>query len=176
MKPATANVTLHPPAFRAATVDDGKRMHEFVAEHGVLELNTAYAYLILAKHFGRHCLVVESDELADNALAGFVLAYRPPTATEEIFVWQIGVHPELRGRGLAKTMLQELRKLPANCDAQFVTATVATDNAPSRALFRGLAKELGVTCEESVGLTREQFHGNHEAEDLFRVGPFHQAR
>ena len=163
--------------FRHANARDGAKMYEFVKEHGVLELNTAYAYMILAEHFGQSCLVAECPgQVGDNELAGFVLAYRPPQSPEDIFVWQIGTHPKMRGRGLAKRMLGELQALPGNRGVTHVSATVATDNEPSRALFRGFARDNDVRCEESEFFTPDMFPGgDHEAEDMFRIGPLNSA-
>lgn len=168
--------------FRSANTSDGARMWSFVNEHGVLELNSAYCYMLMATHFGRHCLVAETAEQADTnvdrRLAGFVLSYRPPAQPQDLFVWQIGVHPEMRGRGLAKRMLHQLLTLPANRGVQYITATVATGNEPSRALFRGFARDTNVACNESEFFTADMFPaelGGHEAEDLFRIGPLDSA-
>lgn len=169
--------------FRSATTTDGARMWAFVKEHGVLELNSAYCYMLMATHFGQHCMIAESaaqaDTNAEKHLAGFVLSYRPPQNSQELFVWQIGVHPAMRGRGLAKRMLQQLLTLPANRGVQYITASVATDNEPSRALFRGFARDVNVACDESDFFTSEMFpsgpDGGHAAEDLFRIGPLDSA-
>lgn len=168
--------------FRSATTADGARMWSFVNEHGVLELNSAYCYMLMATHFGQHCLVAESAPQADTNVAkkfvGFVLSYRPPQKQEELFVWQIGVHPDMRGRGLAKQMLHQLLTLPANRGVQYITASVATGNEPSRALFRGFARDANVECEETDFFTQDMFpreQAAHEAEDLFRIGPLDSA-
>lgn len=164
---------------RAATTDDGARMWAFVKEHGALELNSAYCYLLMATHFGRHCVIAETAADAEPAdakdLAGFVLAYRPPEKPEELFVWQIGVHPKLRKHGIAKRMLHELLALPANRGVQYITASVAADNEPSRALFRGFADDVNVDCEEREFFPTTLFPHEHAAEDLFRVGPMDSA-
>lgn len=169
--------------FRSAKTSDGARMWSFVNEHGVLELNSAYSYMLMATHFGAHCPIAEASNLSDadgaRTLAGFVLSYRPPLQLEDLFVWQIGVHPDMRGRGLAKRMLHHLLTLPANRGVQYVTATVATGNEPSRALFRGFARETNVACNESEFFTADVFppelEQGHEAEDLFRIGPLDSA-
>lgn len=168
--------------FRSAVTRDGSRMWAFVKEHGVLELNSAYCYMLMATHFGRHCIVADTAADADPAdakeMAGFVLSYRPPAKQDELFVWQIGVHPKMRGRGLAKHMLHQLLTLPANRGVQYITATVATGNEPSRALFRGFARDTNLECEETGFFTPDMFPeglGGHEAEDLFRIGPMDSA-
>ena len=166
--------------FRTTTARDGARMWSFVKEHGVLELNSAYCYMLMAEHFGHTCLVAERKrEDGTRDLAGFVLAHRPPRHDEDLFVWQIGVHPDMRGRGLAKRMITELLGQPGARGVMYVTATVATDNEPSRALFRGFARDVDVSCEESEFFTPDMFPSEngaqHAAEDLFRIGPLNSA-
>ena len=41
-------------------------------------------------------------------IIGFLSGYRPPTASETLFVWQVAVDEKARGKGLAKRMLTEL--------------------------------------------------------------------
>lgn len=178
----TENIEKPELFFRSATTPDGARMWSFVKEHGVLELNSAYCYMLMATHFGQHCLIAETAKQADTnvpkTMAGFVLSYRPPQKPEDLFVWQIGVHPAMRGRGLAKQMLHQLLTLPANRGVQYITASVATGNEPSRALFRGFARDTNVECEESDFFTSGMFpseQSDHEAEDLFRIGPLDSA-
>jgi len=179
----TAHMTTSELFFRSATTADGARMWTFVKEHGVLELNSAYCYMLMATHFGQHCVIAQTALQADTNvpkdLAGFVLSYRPPRTQEELFVWQIGVHPDMRGRGLANRMLHELLAQPANRGVQYITASVATGNEPSRALFRGFARDTNVDCEESDFFTADMFprdpQAPHEAENLFRIGPLDSA-
>jgi diaminobutyrate acetyltransferase len=176
--------TEHPEIFlRSAETRDGARMWSFVRKHGVLELNSAYCYMLMTTHFGKHCAIAETSAMSDGGgprdLAGFVLSYRPPETPEDLFVWQIGVHPDMRGRGLAKRMLHHLLTLPANRGVQYITASVATGNEPSRALFRGFARDTNIACRESAFFAPDMFpadlEGGHEAEDLFRIGPMDSA-
>ncbi|HET9679700.1 MAG TPA: diaminobutyrate acetyltransferase [Gammaproteobacteria bacterium] len=153
--------------FRAAKSGDGADLWRLIKNAGTLEPNTAYFYLIFAEHFGDTCLVAEQD----GAIVGGVIAYRPPSDSGSVFVWQIGVAPAGRGQGLGKRLLQELMQLPACADARWLTATVADDNEISQRLFRGFARDKDVSCEESDFFTADMFPQAHEAERLFRIGP-----
>jgi len=107
-------------------------------------------------------------------LAGFALAYRPPKHSHDLFIWQIGVHPLFRGRGVGKQILHHLCTLEANQGVQYITATIAKSNEPSQALFRSFALGCGVEIRQCEFFTAEMFPGDggdHEAEELFRVGP-----
>ena len=158
------DVTLREPS-----TTDGARMWSFVDEHGGLELNTAYAYMVLAEDFSATSIVADG---ADGELAGFVLGYRPPKRPEALFVWQVGVAPSHRGQGLARTMILDLvrRNQP---DVTHVESTVTPSNAASRRLFTSIAEHLDTECQVTEDLTEALFPGDgHEAEDRFRIGPF----
>lgn len=166
--------------FRTTSAHDGARMWSFVKEQGVLELNSAYCYMLMAEHFGHTCLVAERKlNNSERDVVGFILAHRPPRHNEDLFIWQIGVHPDMRGRGLAKRMISELLARPGCTGVNYITATVATGNEPSRALFRGFARDVDAHCKESGFFTPDMFpleNGTpHEAEDLFRIGPLDAA-
>jgi diaminobutyrate acetyltransferase len=81
---------------RSPTVDDGAAIWQLVRETGVLDENSAYAYLLLCRDFARTSLVAERD----SQLAGFVTAYRPPQRLQMLFVWQISVSQSARRQGL----------------------------------------------------------------------------
>lgn len=160
---AALNITIRPPS-----VADGAAIWAFVSANQVLEPNTCYAYLLLATHFADTCLVAESGD----QLVGFVAAYIPPTKPDAIFVWQIGVDAAARGQGLGTRLLHQLVTLP---DCQKVThmeATVAVSNEPSQRLFSRFARERAVPCKRCRGFVAADFGSlDHEAEELFRIGP-----
>lgn len=155
---------------RHPTRDDGAAMYRFVRDHGGLELNTAYAYIVLAGDQTATSLVAYDD---DGTLRGFVLGYRPPTRPDVLFVWQIGVDPATRGLGLGRRMLLRLLDDTRPDGVRYLEATVTPSNGASQKLFRSVARELDVECEDRPHLTSDVFPDDgHEAEDLFRIGPF----
>lgn len=154
---------------RTATAEDGAAIWQLVHDSGVLDVNSPYCYLILGRHFGDSCVVAEEA----GKVLGFVVAYRPPTKPDVIFVWQVGVDAAARGRGLGGRILRRLVELPACRGVRYVEATVSPSNEPSKALFRSLARRLDTRCEESPYFGADLFPGSdHEREDLFRIGPF----
>ena len=145
-------------------------MWRFVRDHGGLELNTGYAYVVLGEDHAATSLVAHDQA---GVLRGFALGYRPPARPEVLFVWQVGVDPEVRGKGLARRLLLRLVQDTRPDGVRFIEATVTPSNEASQGLFRSIARELGVPCEAREHLTAEIFpEAGHEAEQLFRVGPF----
>jgi L-2,4-diaminobutyric acid acetyltransferase len=152
---------------RGPEVADAARIWRALPGIGSLERNTAYAYLLLCSHFASTGIVAELD----GELAGFVLGYRPPSDPQAIFVWQVGVAPVARGRGVGGRMLDALLERPGCRDARWLSATVAGDNAASLALFGGFARRRGARCQETRGFDSPLFPEPHPDENLLRIGP-----
>jgi L-2,4-diaminobutyric acid acetyltransferase len=157
------------PTIRAMAPGDGGAVWRLVEESGVLDVNSSYAYLLWCRQFGSTSVVAE----VDGEIVGFVTGFRPPEHPEVIFVWQVGVDASMRGRGLAKRLLLELVALPGCAGVTHMHTTVTPSNAPSRALFRSFGRAVDAEVEVGPYLTEEMFPDpGHEAEELFRIGPF----
>jgi L-2,4-diaminobutyric acid acetyltransferase len=153
---------------RRPNVEDGRKIWKLVRDTGVLDLNSAYSYLLLCKYFSETCVVATSG----NQMAGFVSSFRPPSSPDTIFVWQIAVHDSHRGKGLGIALLKELLAREACKDVRFLETTISPSNTPSQSLFRGLARDLGTGCVVSECFQEDLFPGGtHEKEKLFRIGP-----
>lgn len=155
--------------YRPATPTDGREMWRFVQEAGTLELNQSYAYILLCQHFGNTCLVAETDE----KMVGFVLAYVPPRQPDTVFVWQIGVAREVRGRGVGLHLLRHLLALDGCRNVQYIEASITPSNKASQSLFRAFARKWGVSCRKLPFFPSEFFPEKHEPEYLYRIGPLH---
>lgn len=167
----TTHTNAQPIQFRSARPTDGASLWRLIQATGTLELNSAYFYVLLATDFGRTCLVAEHN----GEMIGAVIGYHPPQQARTAFVWQVGLRPEWRGRGLGVTLLERWIDLPANRDRYWVTATVADDNAASQALFHRFAERGGTSCTVQPHFTADQFPGDHPSEPLYRIGPLHRA-
>ncbi len=155
--------------YRGAAPEDGKALHRLVDDGGVLELNSCYSYVLLCDHFGGTTVVAEHEGEA----VGFVTAYRPPSHPDTVFVWQVGTHPRMRGRGVARGLLDALIKRPGCRGIRFLEATVTPSNTASRRLFASFARHRGAEFHEGEGYPGETFaEEEHEPENLIRIGPF----
>lgn len=155
--------------FRTPCRADGQALHALVSECPPLDLNSVYLYLLLTEHFSRTCIVAEDA----RGLAGMVTAYRPPGRDGVLFVWQVAVHPRVRGQGIGRRMLHLLLARQELSGVRWVETTVDPQNHASRGLFRRLADDLRAPLKESVLFEPALFGAQaHEAEPLLRIGPF----
>lgn len=140
-------------------------MWRLAHDGGELDLNSSYAYLVLAADFAATCRVAVSD----GEVVGFVLGYRPPQRTSSVFVWQVAVRPDQRGRRLAVQMLDDLVDgLPG---VHTMEATVTEENTASRRLFASFARHRGAKLTWSEGLPAAAFPDGHEAEPRLQISP-----
>ena len=158
-----SEVTFHPP-----TLEDGAAVSALVRESGALEPNTTYAYLLLCHHFGDTCLVAREGD----SIVGCALAYRIPARPQVLFIWQIGVAPQARGRGLASKILDELVARPALQDIERLELTIAQSNVASNRLFDSFATRNGWKIARTQGFEPHHFGAErHEHELLVTITP-----
>lgn len=155
-------------SFRNPVADDGPGIYALADRSKPLDLNSRYCYLILCEHFSSTCVVVERA----GDIVAFMTAYILPEQRDTLFVWQIAVDADMRGKGMAKKMLRHLLSRPVLKGIRYIEATVNPSNDASRALFRALARDCLVDISESMLFPAELFGaGDHEQENLIRVGP-----
>lgn len=156
---------------RRAEVTDAVAAHDIVITSGALEPNSGYAYALAFREFGDTCRVA----VRDGEVVGFVLGFVPPTRTETVFVWQIGVREDARGMGVGQALLEALTSDRAEPFA-YLEATVTPSNTTSRALFAGFAKRRGAALVTKPCFDSNHFPGStHESEPLLRIGPLRGA-
>ncbi|BBY84811.1 diaminobutyrate acetyltransferase [Mycolicibacterium tokaiense] len=169
---ATAEHNSWSSFLRHPTDTDASDMQALVAGTGILDVNSTYAYLLLASDFAETCIIARRDD----EVCGLVTGYHPPSRPEVLFVWQVAVAERARGTGLAVTMLDELvRRVRDARQGHPITVetTVAPTNVPSRALFGAFARRHGVPLVEKPRFAAAQFgsDGAHEDEPTLRIGP-----
>lgn len=158
-----------PYTFRNPEKADGADIWALVKKTGVLDLNSAYSYLMLGEYFSDTCVVAERK----GKIVGFVSGFIPQDRPDTVFVWQVGVADSERGRGLAKQLLRQLLGSEACGDVHYLESTVTPSNTASTRLFRAIARELHTSCVIDDGFHEDLFPGEcHETERLFRIGPF----
>ncbi len=188
-----------PLIVRAPEQSDAADIWRLVQACEELDLNSPYAYLLMCTDFADTALVVRSrlsgprddrdvrggaaeeidaGEGKEGDLVAFVLGYRPPSAMETLFVWQIGVAKAHRKRGLGARLLDVLvDRCRARFGIGFLEATVTPSNLPSRVLFTRFARDRSAQMHERVAFWSSSFPDQagsekpHEDEIRLRIGP-----
>jgi L-2,4-diaminobutyric acid acetyltransferase len=158
---------------RGARNDDGAGMWRVVEDCGVLDRNSSYLYLLLARDFAANCVVAEMA----GETVGFVTGFRRPSRPDAVFLWQVGILPQAQGQGLGKRLVAAFLRQPGARDARWLETTITPSNEASRGLFRAIARDLGTDCKVSPCFTPDLFpESGHEPEELFEIGPFDPKR
>ncbi|MEU0316291.1 diaminobutyrate acetyltransferase [Nocardioides sp. NPDC006273] len=173
--------------FRSPHLEDGQHMWRMARESRVLDVNTSYAYLLWARDFAATSIVAT----VDDDPGGFVTGYRRPDEPETLMIWQVAVDERHRGQGLARRMLDDLvdrrsgdpavrrlsgdpavRRLSGDPAVRHLETTITADNSASIALFTSFANARSAPIERTPLFEAAMFPDGHDAELLFRIGPF----
>jgi L-2,4-diaminobutyric acid acetyltransferase len=157
---------------RAPAGTDAIGIRELAAATGVLDLNSTYAYLLLATDFASTSIVAEGE----GELRGFITGYHPPQRPDVLFIWQVAVDPMTQGGGVASAMIDALVRRVHSARGRrplTVEATVSPGNLASRAFFDAFARRHGVPLTEQPHFGRELLDSadGHDDEPILRIGP-----
>jgi diaminobutyrate acetyltransferase len=152
---------------RSPSVEDGAALWRIAAESKVLDLNSSYAYLLWCRDFAESSVVATVDGEPVGFVTGFIRPNRPDT----LMVWQVAVDAGVRGRGLAKRMLDHLVDRLAGRSVRWMETTVTPDNQASARLFASFAEARDAELVREPAFGAELFPDEHESEVLFRIGP-----
>lgn len=172
----TAAIRIDESKFRPPEIEDGPALYQLARAAGTLDVNSEYAYLLPGLHHAETSVLATQG----GAHAGFVSGYIIPStsfwnndrAGSRLFIWQVGVHPDFRGQGLARAMLLSLLERPANHHISHIETTITPSNTASQKLFESVARSLGCPMKPVSTLGSHLFIHSHEAETVFRIGPF----
>ncbi|MFF0814416.1 diaminobutyrate acetyltransferase [Rhodococcus sp. NPDC003318] len=153
--------------FRRPEVSDGVEMWRIARDSRVLDLNSGYTYALWCRDFAETSIVAAGP---DNALVGFVTGYRRPDDPDTLFVWQVAVDADRRGRGIATGMLDGLINRVHPVGVRRLETTVSPDNDASIAMFTALAARRGKRLTRTPLFAPNDFPESHLAEDLYTIG------
>lgn len=151
------------------SLEDTKKIYKLVKKCTTLDLNSEYCYMLLATDFQKTCAISQIGQ----DVVGFVSGYIKPGSPGTLFVWQVAVDPDHRGKQIAHFMMTELLSRPHLSEINLIEATVSPSNFASQKLFEKIARTLNTSVNMTPYISDSQFTDSHESEDLYTVGPFH---
>ncbi len=154
---------------RIPNLGDSDGIFSLVKRCPPLDLNSRYAYMLVATHFSDTSVVA----IHDKRIIGFVSAYFLPRKPDSFFIWQVAVDPDYREKGLAGLMLSDILMRPhIQNTTTFLETTISPSNTASLGLFKKLVRENSAEITEGIFAKAEDFGADaHEEEILYRIGP-----
>lgn len=158
---------------RAPEPVDGPAVSALIGQCPPLDPNSAYCNLLQCAHFADSCIIAERQ----GKVIGWISGYRLPSDPARFFVWQVAVHADARGEGLARKMLDALLGRPVNAAAKYVLTTVTEANDASWALFESFARSRDARLIKTPLFEKHlHFAGKHETEWQAEIGPFRKSQ
>ena len=153
---------------RQPGTEDGFAIFKLIQQSPPLDLNSCYSYLLLCTHWRDTCVVATHK----GKIAGFISAYIPPNQPDTLFVWQVAVDKEQRGKGLAMKMLENLLNREKTTNISYMETTITPDNSASHSLFKRFSDTHHAPLNIGMGYSAEDFgDSDHLPELLYRIGP-----
>ena len=160
----TAEVQISVPV-----AEDAAQVHALIAACPPLDGNSLYANLIQCTHFAQSCAVARSG----GKVLGWISGHRLPADRSTYFLWQVAVHPQARGTGLARRMLADILARADQSGIEQMQTSITRTNEASWALFQSIAAWLSAPMREEPWFDRERhFRGQNDSEFLVTIGPF----
>ncbi len=116
---------------REAREDEFLEVYDLVSQSPPLEKYFQHFYKIMLRYFSSTCLVAEYQ----NKLVGWQMGFVSQNDHHTYFLWQIGVHPAMQGRGLGGLLLEETEKRAYELRCGRVEVTIDPENLASEKLF-----------------------------------------
>lgn len=152
--------------FSKPMAHDGDDVFTLIANCPPLDTNSSYCNFLQTTHFSNTCVIAKYD----GEIAGFISGYQKPDRPNTLFIWQVAVAPQFRGKGLAFTMLDDLLSRDSLNNINAIETTITEENNASWALFNKLDARNGHNGEVSTFLDKNiHFKGKHETELLYRI-------
>jgi len=121
---------------RNAAESDGKIMRMLARKCGTLDLHTPYTYWVAAAHCSECCFILETD----GTPIGYIMAVDAP---EIVFIRQIGILPEYRGKGLSRILIASCVDYTKERKKD-IEVTIAEDNENSYRSFARFCERKGI--------------------------------
>ncbi|KKB84449.1 hypothetical protein VW29_10405 [Devosia limi DSM 17137] len=161
------------PVIRRPQSTDGFAVWQLIGQTPQLDDNSLYCNLLQCSHFAATSAIAE----AGGAVVGWLSGHVPPGQPDTLFVWQVCVAEQARGRGLGKKMIGDVLARPESAGIRHVQCTITQDNAASWALFTAVARTVKAQLSQIEHFLKdEHFAGRHDAEFAVSIGPFDRER
>lgn len=110
---------------------DNALLRHLAKQCPALDLHTQYTYWVNTYYFNKSSFILEDDEKP----IGYIMALN---TSEVIFIWQIGVIKEYRGKGLSYKLISAVMEYAKSINKP-IEVTIASNNKSSFNAFKSAA-------------------------------------
>lgn len=153
---------------RPPELSDGLKVNRLIERCPPLDANSLYCNFLQCTHFSSTSIIAEIEQEP----VGWISGFRSPHIDCQLFVWQVAVAPEVRGKGLGLRMLDALVMRPALAGISGMATSITPGNDASWALFRAFARRHGAEFNHRPWLDSDlHFAGQNDSEHLVMITP-----
>ena len=154
--------------------EDFLDIYEFVSNCKPLESYGEHFYKIMLRYFKDTCFVA----LDNGSIVGYIMGFISQTDNKSSFIWQIGVHTDLKRSGVASKLLDAFEKQIMSKGCQRIELTVDPENPASQKLFENRGYEnISETEGETVTVSGKVAVKDYGiSENDLKKKPFNQFR
>jgi L-2,4-diaminobutyric acid acetyltransferase len=148
------------------TKKNGSAVEKLIKRCPPLDLNSTYHYLIQSYYFNRTCSVAFDGE----KIVAFVSGFIKPTNKNCLFIWQVAIDEDYRGKGLGIELIEFL--LNQNKEVNTIETTITKNNIASRRMFQKIVEKYETRMSEETLFDKEEdFSNEHDSEMLITISP-----
>jgi L-2,4-diaminobutyric acid acetyltransferase len=148
------------------TKKNGSAVEKLIKRCPPLDLNSTYHYLIQSYYFNQTCSVAFDGE----KIVAFVSGFIKPTNKNCLFIWQVAIDEDYRGKGLGIELIEFL--LNQNKEVNTIETTITKNNIASRRMFQKIVEKYKTRMAEEILFNKEEdFSNEHDSEMLITIGP-----
>ena len=150
---------------------DGSAVAKLIERCPPLDLNSTYHYLIQSHYFSKTCSIAFDNK----KIVAFVSGFINPSRDNSLFIWQVAIDEDYRGKELGIELIEFILKQNKNIDS--IETTVTETNSASRRMFQKLCEKYQTRLSEQTLFDKEQdFFKEHDSEILIKIGPLNKGK
>jgi len=153
------------------TKKNGVAITKLVERCPPLDLNSTYHYLIQSHYFSSSCSIAFDND----KLIAFVSGFINPSKNNVLFIWQVAIDEDCRGKGLGIELIEFRLKQHKNINS--IETTITKKNTASRRMFQKFCDKYKTRLSELILFDKEQDFSNEcDSEILLKIGPLNKGR
>ena len=148
---------------------DGFAVANLIERSPPLDINSTYHYLIQSHYFNNTCSIAFDG----NEVVAFVSGFINPSNNNSLFIWQVAIDENYRGKGLGIELIEFILKQNKNVIS--IETTVTKANTASRRMFQKIQEKYHTKISELILFDKEKdFSNKHATEILIEIGPINR--